>query len=191
MKEELLYKNFQSKINLSEKEFEHVVSKFKFSIVEKKEKFLCPGDYTDHIAFVKKGVLRSYEIDQKGNENVLQLAFEDHWTSDLRSFILRSQSKIYVETIEDSELLLLSHANLEKLYADVPKIERFFRKLYEKAYVHSQERIQTALHVPADQRYQNILEHYPDVIQRVPLVYIASYLGITPESLSRIRRKVS
>ena len=190
MKEELLYKNFQSKIDLSEEEFEQIVSKFEPLTLEKKKNFLRPGDYTNHLAFVRKGALRSYEIDSRGNENVLQLAFEDHWTSDLRSFILRSKSKIYVETIEDSELLLLSHSNLEALYLDVPRIERFFRKLYEKAYVHSQERIQTALHVPAEQRYRNIMKKYPGIIQRIPLIYIASYLGITPESLSRIRRKI-
>ncbi len=188
VKEQLLYKNITSKINLTENEFCLIESKFEKRFIKKKKDFLRAGDPNDHILFVNKGALRLYEMDSKGNEYVLQLALENHWISDLHSFIGRTQSKSYIEALEDTEVLLLSFYNLERLYLDTPIIERFFRKLFEKAYLSAQKKINAALNTSAEERYKNIINNYPDVIQRIPLIHIASYLGITPESLSRIRK---
>ena len=175
MTEELLYKNFKSKISLSEEEFCLIESKFEKGFIKKKKDFLRIGEIANTMAFVNKGILRSYKIDSKGNENVIQIALEDYWIGDLYSFLSRTPSTMTVEALEDTEVLLLSSYNLEHLYLDVPIMERFFRKLYEKAYVSAQDRINSTLSVPAEERYLNIIKMHPDIYKRVPLIHIASY----------------
>lgn len=150
-----------------------------------------PGELSNHLAFVTKGALRSFEIDERGNENVLQLVVEDYWISDLFGFLNRSPATLTIEALEDSELLLLSYYDLERLYLDVPIIERFFRKLFEMAYISALKRINSSLNISAEQRYKDLMAKRPEIIQRISLIHIASYLGITPESLSRIRKKLS
>ncbi|MEM8909560.1 MAG: Crp/Fnr family transcriptional regulator, partial [Bacteroidota bacterium] len=154
------------------------------------EYLLKSGEVCRHLVFIKKGILRSFTIDSRGHENIWQLAWEDNWIADLYSFIGQTPAQLYIEAIEPTELLLLSQSNLDSLYQEAPLMERFFRKLYEKAYLVAQQRIDAALHNSAEDRYRNLLEKQPNILKRVPLIYIASYLGITPESLSRIRRQV-
>ncbi len=190
MTQELLYRNLTSKIALTEDEFCLIESKFEPFFVKKKKDFLRFGEVANNLAFIKSGCLRSYKIDAKGNENVIQIGLEDYWISDLYSFLTRTPSIMAIEALEDTEVLLLSFYNLERLYLDVPIIERFFRKLFEKAYLSSQDRINSTLSVSAEERYLNIIKSHPDIIRRVPLIHIASYLGITPESLSRIRKNI-
>ncbi len=190
MTQELLYKNFKSKISLTEEEFCLIESKFEPGFIKKKKDFLRVGEIANSMVFINKGILRSYKTDSKGNENVIQIALEDYWIGDLYSFLSRTPSTMAIEALEDTEVLLLSFYNLERLYLDVPIMERFFRKLYERAYVTAQDRINSTLSVSAEQRYLEIIKAHPDINKRVPLIHIASYLGITPESLSRIRKNI-
>jgi len=186
----LLKENLEQKIKLSDSEFESITSFFKVKHIKKKKDFLREGEVCRHLIFVNKGVLRPYSIDAKGTEHVVQLALENYWISDLYSFLNAAPSELAIEALEDSEVLTLSYFDLDRMYLEVPIIERFFRKLFERAYSVLIQRLNAAQSEPADIRYKKLLATHPDLIQRVPLMHIASYLGIAPESLSRIRKNL-
>ena len=184
-----LLDNITSIVDLTSQEAEKISEKFRPFFLKKKKDYLRGGDVCKDIAFVSQGCLRSYTIDENGNEHVIQLAFENHWISDLYSFLSLVPSSLYIEAIEDSKLLLISNEHLEQLNTEVPKMERFFRILVQRAYVTTLQRLEKSFSEPAAVRYNALIEKNPDLLQRVPLIYIASYLGITPESLSRIRKQ--
>jgi len=142
-----------------------------------------------YLYFIVKGCLRSYYVDAKGLEHIFQIRLDNSWISDLESFFSQKPSKYYIESLEDTELLRISFDRLERHYEDVPRLERYFRILFQKAYVNALERLNSTMWDLAVDRYNNMLKEHSDIFQRVSLVYIASHLGITPESLSRIRKK--
>jgi CRP-like cAMP-binding protein len=174
---------------ISEEDEQLILSAFETYSIKKKKDLLRSGEYCRHIDFIVKGCLRSYYVDDKGVEHIYQIRMDNSWISDLESFFEHKPSRYYIEALEDSELLRITHDSLENLYQQVPGIERYFRILFQKAYVNSLKRLSSTMWEPATERYENLLKKYPDLFQRVPLVYIASYLGITPESLSRIRKQ--
>lgn len=188
---ELFRKNLETKISLSDEEFEHITSVLKSSFIKRKKDLLQAGHVCDFLTYVQSGCLRSFSIDEKGNERVIQIAIEDYWIADLSSFISRKDSLLYIEALEDSKVLLLKYDDLENLYLEIPKLERFFRILYGNAYVATLERLNNVYSDTAEVRYNNLIKAHPSIIQRVPLIHIASYLGIAPESLSRIRKKLA
>lgn len=186
---ELIRKNIEAKIDISDAEFEIFSSVLKPRIVKKKKDLLRTGEVCKFSTFVNKGCLRSYSVDDKGVDHVIQIALENYWIADLHSLFTQQPGQLFIEALEDTEVLLLYQEDLEKLYLDIPIVERFFRKMYAMAYVSTLERINRSLSEPADVRYTNLIKRHPDLIQRVPLIHIASFLGITPESLSRIRKQ--
>nr|WP_321357956.1 Crp/Fnr family transcriptional regulator [uncultured Draconibacterium sp.] len=175
--------------NISDEDEKLILSAFKPLTVKKKKDLLEPDETCKYIYFVIKGCLRSYYVDTKGIEHIYQIRLDNSWISDLESFFSQRPSKYYIETLEDSELLRISYDRLEQLYDEVPKLERYFRILFQKAYINALERLNATMWESAVDRYNDMLKEHSDIFQRVPLVYIASYLGITPESLSRIRKK--
>ncbi|MCK3685101.1 Crp/Fnr family transcriptional regulator [Maribellus sp. YY47] len=175
--------------HISEGDEELILSAFEPVSAKKKKDLLEPNEVCKYIYFVKVGCLRSYYVDAKGIEHIYQIRLNNSWISDLESFFSQRPSKYYIETLEDSELLRISFDRLEQLYREVPAVERYFRILFQKAYINALERLNSTMWESAVDRYNSLLKEHPDVFQRVPLVYIASYLGITPESLSRIRKK--
>jgi CRP-like cAMP-binding protein len=120
----------------------------------------------------------------------VQLVIEDHWVADLASFVTQTPGKIVIEAIEDSELLLLPHLELDCLLEQIPQLEKYFRHLYQRAYVSLQQRYNSTVSNTAEDRYRLLISEFPQIATRIPLIYIASYLGITPESLSRIRKQI-
>ena len=143
------------------------------------------------IAFILKGAVRAYYVSDTGTEQVSQLALEQHWIGDLYAFLKSEPARQYIEALEDTEILVLYAQDIEQLYQDHPLLERYFRILFQNAYIHTQQRLNASLHVPAAERYRQLLEHNPAIALRIPLIHIASYLGITPESLSRIRKQLA
>ena len=127
------------------------------------------------------------EVDEKGQEHIIQFGLEDWWVGDMYSFLTKTPSRTNIDCIEDSEVLQISDKNQDLLLRKVPKLERHFRKLIANAYSAAIQRIYSSLSKPALERYQEFIDKYPHIEQRVPNHYIASYLGITPQSLSRIR----
>lgn len=172
------------------REDESVISSaFEPVSVKKRKDLLVAGQVCKYIYFITKGCLRSFYVDPKGDEHIYQIRMENNWISDLESFFLQSPSNYNIEAIEDSQLLRISYERLEQLYIEIPNLERYFRILFQKAYINALKRLNATMWVTAMDRYNDMLKEHPEIFQRVPLIYIASYLGITPESLSRIRRQ--
>ncbi|PZX11744.1 CRP-like cAMP-binding protein [Breznakibacter xylanolyticus] len=184
----LLY-YFKKWTDLTEAEEAIIMSVFESVVIKKKNEMLVAGQVCSHLYFITKGCLRSYYIDTKGTEHIYQIRMDNNWISDLESFFSQKPSKYHIETLEDSHLLCITHERMEQLLVEVPRLERYFRILFQKAYVNALNRLNATMWKTAIDRYNDMIQEHPEVFQRVPLVYIASYLGITPESLSRIRRQ--
>ena len=184
---DLILKNISRFITLTPEEQQYFTSLLRVKRLKKKQYLLQEGDVARYDYFVNKGCLRTYTIDEKGQEHVVQFSIEDWWTGDMYSFLTQKPARYTIDALEDSELLCLERSALEELYIKVPKFERFFRLLLQNAFVSLQERIIASLSQPADERYCTFIIKYPNMEKRLPLKQIASYLGITPESLSRIR----
>jgi CRP-like cAMP-binding protein len=145
------------------------------------------GDVCKYENFVLSGCLKTFYIDDKGQEHIVMLAIENWWTADLGSFITQTPADLNVQCVENSELVQLHYNDLEQLYMAIPKFERFFRIIIQKAFVAAQQRIVRNFSLPAADRYIQFRQQYPKIEQRVPQYMIASYLGITKEFLSKIR----
>jgi CRP-like cAMP-binding protein len=184
---DILLQHFNKYIHLTEEEFAECTSLFKYRKYRKHQYILQNGDISRNETFILKGCTRTYEVDDKGIEHILQFGLETWWIGDLHSFLTSAPSRLNIDCLEDTEVLQISKADLEKLYEKVPKLERFFRILIQKAFVAAIDRIYSNLSNPAAERYREFIEKYPHIEQRVPNHQIASYLGITPQSLSRIR----
>jgi len=188
---ELLYKKITEKIPLSEEEFEVCKALFTPRKVRKKQFLLQEGDVSKYQIFVNKGLLRSYTIDDKGAEHILQFALEGWWTADLYSFFTEEPSLFTIEALEDSELLLITRPSWETLLEKLPVLERYFRILIQNSLIATQRRLMESLSETAEKKYLKFMKMYPESIQRVPQHMIASYLGITRETLSRLRRDIA
>ena len=187
---ELLYKNINQKINLSEEEQALCSTFFTPKKLRKRQYLLQQEDVCKYCAFVEKGVLRSYAVDNKGAEHIIQFAVEGWWISDLYSFLTGEPSAYNIDALEDAELLLLTKQSNELMLENVPKMEKYFRQLTQNSLVALQRRMVGSLSLSAEEKYTKLVMGNPGIIQRVPQHMIASYLGITPETLSRIRKQL-
>ncbi|HEX9250856.1 MAG TPA: Crp/Fnr family transcriptional regulator [Ignavibacteriaceae bacterium] len=186
-----LKKHINSRVLLTEEEFD-ICAKYFVSKKLKKHQFLLnEGDVCRYIGFVNSGCLREYKIDNKGTEHILQFAIEDWWVSDLHSFLSGLPATYNIDALQDSEVLLLERSAREELLDKCPKMERFFRLLIEASNVAAQQRVADSLSTSAEERYLKFIKTYPQLFEQVPQNQIASYLGITPQSLSRIRKELS
>jgi CRP-like cAMP-binding protein len=188
---ELLFRSFDEKIELSEEEKELCKTFFTPKKLRKRQYILQEGDVCKNIAFVEKGMLRSYSIDEKGNEHIVQFAFEGWWISDQYSFLTGEPAQYNIDALEDSELLLLSKQAEEQLLRKMPKLERYFRILLQNSLIAMQKRLISSFSESAEERYNKLIEVCPSIPRRVPQHMMASFLGITPETLSRIRKQVA
>lgn len=185
----LINDNIKKHITLTEKEQAFFASLLKEKSISKKEFLLRANTICHFETFVVKGCLRNFYIDNEGNEHTTLFATEGWWTGDLYSFITQSPSRYYIEALENTTVLQISKVDMERLYTEVPKFERLFRILLQNAYVAQEERIVQNLSNTAEQRYEAFKLKYPVLEQRIAQKHIASYLGITPEFLSMLRRK--
>lgn len=188
---ELLRTHIQKRISISDKELDRCLSFFTVKKIRRRQFFLQEGEVCKNIAYVTKGCMRAYTVDVQGEEHVIQFAVEDWWISDLHSYLTGTPSVYSIDALEDSELLLLEKQTRERLFVAVPAFERLFRLLMEANYIATHRRIHNALSTSAAERYLDFLKTYPNLAQRFPQKDIASYLGITPQSLSRIRRGIT
>lgn len=187
---DFLKKHINRRVPLTDEEF-NICTKFFISKKLKKHQFLLnEGDVCRYLGFVNSGCLREYSIDSKGIEHIIQFAIEDWWISDLHSFLSGMPATYNIDALQDSEILLLNKSAREELLNGCPKMERFFRLLIEANSVASQQRISDSLSASAEERYLKFIKTYPKLFEQVPQSQIASYLGITPQSLSRIRKEL-
>lgn len=155
----------------------------------KKQYLLQAGDVCTVQSMVASGCLRVFFTDPEGTEHTMQFAIENWWVADLGSFLTGRPAVYHIQAIEDSVLLQLKREEMENLYAAIPKFERFFRIIVQNGFVAAQNRIISNLSEPADVRYNRFRDKYPQIDNRVPQYMVASYLGITPEFLSKIRKR--
>jgi CRP-like cAMP-binding protein len=188
---ELILKNVSKHIALTAHEVDLFTSLITTRHLKKRQYLLQAGDVCRTENFVTSGLLRAYTVDGQQHEHVLMFAAEDWWISDLYSFITGLPSTLHIEALEDSEIICIEKQSLEKLYAEVPAFERLMRILFQNAFVAQQQRILASISQTAEERYAAFIKKYPQLEQRIPQTQIASYLGMSPETLSRIRKQWS
>ncbi|MFN3405931.1 MAG: Crp/Fnr family transcriptional regulator [Cytophagaceae bacterium] len=188
---EQLLKHISDKINLEPKDQEVIKSFFTPKKLRKKQYLLQEGNVCDFSAFVISGCLRSFTVDDKGSEHIMQFATENWWINDMSSFLTGEPSTFNIDALEDTEMLILTREKQDLLFDKLPKFERYFRLLLQNSFVSLHKRLLCEMSVTAEDKYLNFLQRFPDLFQRVPQHMIASYLGLTPETLSRIRKKLA
>ena len=186
-----LFESIAGKVSLTPKEYEICKTLFIPKKLRKRQFLLQKGDVCKYTAFVEKGILRSYTTDDKGNDHILQFALEGWWMGDLYSFLTNEPSIYDMDALEDCELLLITQPSWEELFEKVPAMERYFRILIQNNLIATQRRLMGAMSQTAEEKYLKLVETFPDCIQRVPQHMIASYLGITRETLSRTRSQLA
>ena len=188
---ELFFKNLNEKIVLTPEEQEIIKSYLTPKKLRKKQYLLQAGDVCKYIAFVEKGALRAYSTDEKGSEHIIQFALEGWTISDLYSFMTGEPATYHIDALEDCELILISKTAQEEILARVPKYETYTRMQLTGAYLAMQKRLTSIISLPVEERYTNFITVYPNIAQRVPQHMIASYMGLKPETLSRVRKKIA
>ena len=186
----LILQNIDKIVSLSDREKETILSKIEIKHYKAKTVLLNAGEICKHSYFVNSGILRSFNINDNIVEHVLQFACEGWWIGDMYSLITQKPGNLYVEVNEDAEVVLLSKENQEKLFQEIPKLERFFRILTENSLVANQERLMDNLSLSAEERFEKFCSKYPTLIQKVPQKQVASYIGVTPEFFSKMKAKM-
>jgi CRP-like cAMP-binding protein len=184
-----LFKSIVSKAPVNENEFESIAPHFKYETICKKQKLVAEGHYTDKAFFIQKGLLFSYKTLDSGDIQVVRFAKENFWIGDLNSFLMGAKALFTIEALEPSELWSITRAGLEHAMKNSPGFETYFRILIQTAYANLLVQLSDIYSQDARAKYNRLREQYPDLLQRVPQYLIASYLGILPSSLSRIRNQ--
>ena len=190
MHDELL-KSVRARINISDAEVDVLKRKLIPKKARKRQFLLNAGDVCQYMIFVERGLLRSFSDTKSGSEHTMQFAAEGWWISDMASFFSRDNSKYNIEALEGSELLLMSKQAMDELLDEIPPIQRYFLNLMENHIIALQRRINVVQSMSAEETYLKLMEVNPELINRASQQHIASYLGITPETLSRVRKQVS
>ncbi|HWV73655.1 MAG TPA: Crp/Fnr family transcriptional regulator [Pseudosphingobacterium sp.] len=188
---DVLFTHIQDKVKLTDEEKQRISSFFTFKKVRRRQYILQENDICRNLSFVKKGLLKSYRLDEKGTEHITVFGWEGWWISDFNSFVNQAPAVLNIEAIKDTELLNLSRENYEQMTLDVPVMDRYFRILYQNSLVTKDQRLISSNSDTAEEKYQSLILSNPDIIQCIPQNLIASYLGLAPETLSRIRKKLT
>jgi CRP-like cAMP-binding protein len=187
---DLLFANFSKHISLGAEEKEFFISLLKFKSLATGEFLLREGDICRYQSFVIRGCLKTYYQDENGAEHIIDFSVEEWWADDLFSFLTQTASKSNIKAIEDTDILQIGKTDLELLYQQIPKFERFFRILFQNAYIAQREQINSTLSASAEERYLLFLKKKPYAEKRFSQKDIASYLGVTPQFLSTLKKKL-
>jgi len=188
MLETSLLKNVSKHIHLSDEEITVFKSLINIKKLAKKTLLLQAGQDCRYLNYVDTGALRSYFVDKDGKESTIMFAISDWWITDMYCYLNKKPAMTHIETIEESIVLQISRTNFDQLLETVPKFEKFFRILMQNAYTREQLRVMENLSSTAEERYQSFLVKYPQIAKQVTQKQIASYLGITPEFLSTLKK---
>jgi CRP-like cAMP-binding protein len=186
----VLLAHIQEKVTLSVGDVDLLKSFFIPKKLRKRQYILQEGDVCKYLMFVEKGLLRMYHVDDKGAEHMIQFAWEGWWMADTYSFLSGDISQYNIDAIEDAELLMITLPNFEAMLLQLPVMERYFRILFQNNIISKERRLINTISYSAEEKYKRLVATHPEMIQRIPQNLIASYLGLTPETLSRIRKKL-
>jgi len=176
-------------VTISETDFALIESFAHAKKLRKRQYLLQEGDICRNNYFITKGLLRSYSVDNNGDEHIIRFAMENWWISDRESMLTQQPSRFNIDAIEDSEVLLFDNGSTEMLMEKVPAFGKMIRDMLNKSLIASHNRILETISTTAEEKYANFMQRYPEFALRVPQAMIASYLGITPETLSRLRKR--
>lgn len=187
---DIILQNISRIVALNPQEQELFFSKIEIRKYKAKTIILNAGEICQYSYFVNSGILRSFNINDNIVEHVLAFACQGWWISDMYSLLSQKPGNLFIEVLEDAEVVLLSKENQEQLYLEIPKLERFFRILTENSLVAHQQRLMDNLSLPAEERFEKFCTKYPSLIQQVPQKHIASYIGVTPEFFSKMKARL-
>ena len=189
MSDYLILQNIQQHITLNDTELQYFQSKLKFSSIQRKDLILRQEQICKKLFFVEKGSFRAYNINEEGKESTIMFALKNWWITDMDCFVNQKPAQVSIEALEQSTVISLSFGALHDLYEKIPAFERLFRILFQNAYIREQKRTLLYLSSNTQERYYQFLKQYPDFIEKVTQKQIASYLGVTPEFLSAVKKK--
>jgi CRP-like cAMP-binding protein len=185
------YVETRSGMQLTAEEQTLIESKFRHKTLRKRQYFLQEGEVCKNVAFIVKGAARMFSIDEKGHEHIVRFGLETWWLVDYESANLLTPSRYHIEMLEDSDLLVITTANGHELRDQIKGFDLTIKEMDRQASIATQKRIHAALSMTAEERYDDLAHTYPQFLQRFPQNMIASYLGIMPETLSRIRKNMN
>jgi len=188
---DLFFKKFNEKASLTQEEQAFIKQHLTPKKLRKKQYLLQEGDVCKSICVVEKGALKAYVLDETGVERITAFALEGWTMGDLYSFVKQEPATLNIDALEDCELVLISKTAHDELLQKMPKYETYFRILMTDAYMALQKRTTHMITLPLEKRYKALLEIYPEIVQRVPQHMIASYMGLSKETLSRVRGRIS
>ncbi len=186
----LLLENIAKHISLTPEEEQLLISKIEIHSYKAKTLLQQPNTISNQLYFVNTGILRSFSISDNIIEHVLHFACEGWWIGDMYSYLSRKPGFLFIEVIENAEVVVISKENQEFLYHNIPKLERFFRILAENSLVSHQERLMDNMSLSAEERFEKMCRKYPNLILRVPQKHLASYIGVTPEFFSKMKSRL-
>jgi CRP-like cAMP-binding protein len=175
---------------ISDEEFKFLEQAFSPKIIRKKQFLLHEGAICKYLGFIVKGAMRQYTIDDKGNEHIIRFGIEGWWMSDRESFVMLTPSKYNIDALEDCELLVITNEQIALLKEQSPLFVKMGVKLDERSFITSQHRIEASMSYTAEEKYLHLSKTYPAFLERFPQNMLASYLGLSPETLSRVRKQV-
>ncbi|KIO52990.1 Crp/Fnr family transcriptional regulator [Flavobacterium hibernum] len=187
---ELILENIAKHVSLTPEEQAHFLSKTETHTYKAKTILLSAGEVCKHSYFVNSGILRSFNINDNIVEHVLSFACEGWWMSDMYSYFSQKPGQLFIEVLEEAEIVSLSKENQEQLFHDIPKLERFFRILIENSLVANQQRLMDNLSLPAEERFEKFTRKYGTLVHKVPQKQIASFIGVTPEFFSKMKARL-
>jgi len=186
---EPLINHIQKFVPLTADEQELVKSYVKYEEIGKKKYLLSEGDKCNAQYFVIDGCIRMYFIKENGVEQIIQFGIDNWWIADYTSFSMHTASQFYIQAVQRSKIVILTQDKQEELLDKLPKLEKYFRRIYQRAYAAAQSRNVFFTNLSGEEKYHQFASRFPDFMQRVPQYMLASYLGFSPEFLSRVRAK--
>jgi CRP-like cAMP-binding protein len=188
---ERYFQNFNARVPLTEEDKELIKNYLTVKKIRRRQYLLQEGDVCKTVAFVEKGALRLYRVNEDGAEHIVAFALEGSFITDLYSFLTNEPSMYNIDAVDDSELVLITKGASDELRKLSSKYQEFIFRVTSDAYIELEKRITSTISLSLEERYKELTANYPDIIQRVPQHMIASYMGLNPETLSRVRKRIS